>query len=87
MTSSVVISIVGVGRRAGAGLRRWRESLTVNDVLRLLAEHGWYHVATRGSHRQFKPPWRPGRVTVAGKLGDELTPGTLKSILMQAGLK
>lgn len=61
--------------------------MKVNDVLRLLAEHDWYHVATRGSHRQFKPPWRPGRVTVAGKFGDELAPGTLKSILKQAGLK
>lgn len=61
--------------------------MKVNDMLRLLAEHGWYHVATRGSHRQFKHPWRPGRVTVARKLGDELASGTLKSILKQAGLK
>lgn len=30
---------------------------------------------------------RPGRVTVAGKPSDDLAPGTLGSILKQAGLK
>ncbi len=48
---------------------------------------GWYRVATRGSHRQFKHPWKTGRVTVAGKPGERLARGTLKSILKQAGLK
>ncbi len=62
------------------------ESVTVAEVLRLLAEDGWYRVATRGSHRQFKHPWKPGRVTVAGKPGERLARGTLKSILKQAGL-
>jgi len=69
-----------------AGLRGCRESVKVNDMLRLLADDGWYRVAIRGSHRQFKHPWKPGRVTVAGKPGDELERGTLKSILKQAGL-
>lgn len=32
-------------------------------------------------------PSKPGRVTVAGKPGDDLAPGTLNSILKQAGLK
>jgi predicted RNA binding protein YcfA (HicA-like mRNA interferase family) len=43
--------------------------------------------ATRGSHRQFKHPSKPGRVTVPGKPNDDLAPGTLNSILKQAGLK
>jgi predicted RNA binding protein YcfA (HicA-like mRNA interferase family) len=30
---------------------------------------------------------KPGLVTVAGKLGDDLAPGTVNSILKQAGLK
>lgn len=59
----------------------------VNDVLRLLGADGWYHVATRGSHRQFKHRAKPGRVTVPGKLNDDLAPGTLNSILKQSGLK
>jgi predicted RNA binding protein YcfA (HicA-like mRNA interferase family) len=62
------------------------ESVTVGEVLRLLAQDGWYRVATRGSHRQFKHPWRPGRVTVAAKPGERLARGTLRSILKQAGL-
>lgn len=41
----------------------------------------------RGSHRQFKHPTKPGRVTVAGKFSDDLAPGTLNSILKQAGVK
>jgi predicted RNA binding protein YcfA (HicA-like mRNA interferase family) len=49
--------------------------------LRMLAAGGWYLVSTRGSHRQFKHPSKPGRATVAGKPGDDLAPGTLNSIL------
>ena len=61
--------------------------MKVRDVLRLITEDGWYQVATRGSHRQFKHPVKKGRVTVAGKPADDLAPGTLNSILKQAGLK
>jgi predicted RNA binding protein YcfA (HicA-like mRNA interferase family) len=61
--------------------------MKVAEVLRLLHEDGWYLVATRGSHRQFKHPTRPGRVTVAGKPSDDVALGTLNSIRKQAGLK
>jgi predicted RNA binding protein YcfA (HicA-like mRNA interferase family)/predicted RNase H-like HicB family nuclease len=47
-------------------------------VIELLQANGWAVVATRGSHRQYKHPERPGRVTVAGKPSDDLAPGTLK---------
>jgi predicted RNA binding protein YcfA (HicA-like mRNA interferase family) len=53
----------------------------------MLNDEGWFLVATRGSHRQFKHPTKPGRVTVPGKPNDDLAPGTLNSILKQAGLK
>lgn len=43
-------------------------------------------VATRGSHRQFKHSSKPGRGTVPGKPSVDLAPGTLNSILKQAGL-
>jgi predicted RNA binding protein YcfA (HicA-like mRNA interferase family) len=59
----------------------------VSEILRRLKEDGWFLVATRGSHRQFKHPSKPGRVTVAGKSSDDLAAGTLDSILKQAGLK
>ena len=53
----------------------------------MLEEDGWRQVAMRGSHRQFKHPRKRGRVTIAGKMRDDLAPGTLNSVLKQAGLK
>jgi predicted RNA binding protein YcfA (HicA-like mRNA interferase family) len=53
----------------------------------LIERDGWSLVRTRGSHRQYKHPSKPGLVTVAGNLQDELAPGTLNSVLKQAGLK
>lgn len=76
--SRVTVSLSGIGRGA---------SLKVRDAIRLIEEDGWVLIATRGSHRQFKHPIRPGRVTVAGKPSDDLAPGTFNSILKQAGLK
>ena len=61
--------------------------MKVRDVLKLLNDDGWYVVATEGSHRQYKHPTKSGRVTVPGKPNDDLPPGTLNSILKQAGLK
>jgi predicted RNA binding protein YcfA (HicA-like mRNA interferase family) len=61
--------------------------MKVSEILRMLGEDGWYLAATRGSHRQFKHPAKPGRVTVPGKPSDDLAPGTLNSILKQSGLK
>ena len=61
--------------------------MKVGDVLKLLRHDGWILVVTRGDHRQFKHPTKPGRVTVAGKPSDDIPPGTLGSILKQAGLK
>ena len=61
--------------------------MKVREVLRLLEADGWFQVATRGSHRQFKHPIKPGRTTVAGKPSDNVAPGTLSSIFKQAGLK
>jgi len=53
----------------------------------LLEHDGWHLVRTRGSRHQYKHPTKSGLVTVPGKPGDELAPGTLNSILKQAGLK
>ena len=57
------------------------------ELIRLLEEDGWRLVRSKGSHRQFKNPSKPGTVTVAGKLSLDVPPGTLNSILKQAGLK
>jgi predicted RNA binding protein YcfA (HicA-like mRNA interferase family) len=57
----------------------------VRDVIRRLEREGWYLFKQRGSHRQFKHPDRPGKVTVPGHLNDELQEGTWRSIQRQAG--
>jgi predicted RNA binding protein YcfA (HicA-like mRNA interferase family) len=67
-------------------IARYGLDVKVRDVTRI-EKDGWFHVRTRGSHRPFKHPVKMGLVTIAGKLGDELAPGTLNSILKQAGLK
>jgi predicted RNA binding protein YcfA (HicA-like mRNA interferase family) len=59
----------------------------VRDAIKLIEDDGWYLVATKGSHRQFKHPTKGGRVTIAGQPGHDLAPGTYNSILKQAGLK
>jgi predicted RNA binding protein YcfA (HicA-like mRNA interferase family) len=62
--------------------------MKVRDVLRRLRNDGWYQVKSGGSsHRQFKHPTKPGRVTVAGHEGTDVPPGTLKSIWKQAQLE
>jgi predicted RNA binding protein YcfA (HicA-like mRNA interferase family) len=62
-------------------------TVKVREILAMLEADGWYLVAMRGSHRQFKHGTKSGRVTVAGKASDDLAPGTLNSILKQAALK
>jgi predicted RNA binding protein YcfA (HicA-like mRNA interferase family) len=61
--------------------------MKVRTVLRILKEDGWIMKRTKGSHRQFRHPTKPGTVTVAGKASLDLPPATLSSILKQAGLK
>ena len=59
----------------------------VRDIVKQLEDDGWSIVRQRGSHRQFKHATKPGLVTVAGKPGDDVAPGTLNSMLKQAELK
>lgn len=61
--------------------------MKVRELIALIERDGWFLVVTRGSHRQYKHPEKPGRVTIAGHPGDDLAPGTLNSVLKQAGLK
>lgn len=61
--------------------------MKVGELIRFLEQDGWKLVRTKGSHRQFKNPSKPGTVTVEGKPSLDVPPGTLNSILKQAGLK
>jgi predicted RNA binding protein YcfA (HicA-like mRNA interferase family) len=60
--------------------------MKVREIIRIIEADGWYLVATRGSHRQFRHPSKSG-VTIAGRPSEDLAPGTLNSIFKQAGLK
>jgi predicted RNA binding protein YcfA (HicA-like mRNA interferase family) len=61
--------------------------IKVRELIHILEGDGWIQVAQKGSHRQFRHPIKPGKVTVPGKRSDELPIGTHKSILRQAGLE
>jgi predicted RNA binding protein YcfA (HicA-like mRNA interferase family) len=61
--------------------------MKVKEIIKLVEQDGWYLARTKGSHRQYKHQIKIGLVTIPGKLSDELAPGTLNSILKQAGLK
>ena len=60
---------------------------TVRDAIRIVERDGWIHVRTRGSHRHFRHPDKPGTVTIPGKLGDQIRTGTWINIQKQAGLR
>ena len=48
--------------------------LKVRDVIKIIEADGWYLVTTKGSHRQYKHPVKPGRITIAGNPADDLAP-------------
>ena len=59
----------------------------VRDLSRIIKADGWRLIAQKGSHRQFKHPTKPGRVTISGhRENDDVSPDLEKSILTQAGL-
>jgi predicted RNA binding protein YcfA (HicA-like mRNA interferase family) len=59
------------------------------DVVRIVTADGWFLERTVGSHQQYRHPVKPGTVTIpaGGKMARDVPPGTLNSILKQAGLK
>lgn len=61
--------------------------MKVREIIRVVEDDGWVLVRTRGSHRHFKHPSKPGLVTIAGHPGVDMPKGTLNSVLKQAGLK
>ena len=57
----------------------------VRDAIRRIEADGWQLTRTRGSHRQFKHPNKPGLVTIAGSPNHDLPQGTWNSILKASG--
>jgi predicted RNA binding protein YcfA (HicA-like mRNA interferase family) len=58
----------------------------VREMIKLIESDGWTLARTKGSHRQYVHPKKPGVVTIAGKPSADLPVGTERSILKQAGL-
>lgn len=56
------------------------------EVEKLILQEGWYQVNQVGSHRQYKHPTKPGKVTIPVHKGKDINPTVAKSILKQAGL-
>ena len=59
----------------------------VREAIQIVTRDGWYFVSQVGSHRQYKHPTKSGRVTIPGKLSDDIRPKTFNTILSQAGLR
>ena len=57
------------------------------ELIKQLKQDGWFLVTQEGSHQQYKHPIKKGRVTIAGKLNEDVPRGTLSNILKQANLK
>lgn len=57
----------------------------VKAVKAFLEKKGWKHVRTRGDHWIFRKEGEPRPIPIPGKPNDDLAPGTLRSILRQAG--
>ena len=56
------------------------------ELIRILKNDGWLEKEQKGSHLQLVHVIKKGKVTVPVHSGD-IKPGTLNSILKQAGLK
>jgi predicted RNA binding protein YcfA (HicA-like mRNA interferase family) len=53
--------------------------MKVRVIIKPIEDDGWEHVATRGSHRQYRHLTKPGKVTVPGKPSRDL-PRSLKAL-------
>ncbi len=56
------------------------------QLARAFQRSGWRRVAQKGSHAKYRHPDRTGSVTIPIHAGKSILPGTLRSILAQAGL-
>ena len=58
------------------------------DAIKIIEKDGWFLSRQKGSHKQYKHPFKKGLVTIAAhKLSDEIAPGTLNSIFKQAQIE
>lgn len=60
---------------------------TAKQLERLIMKKGWYLIGQKGSHRHYKHPTLPGKISIPFHKPDKLKPATANNILKVAGLK
>lgn len=62
--------------------------MKTREIFSILKAAGWQQIDSKGGHRQFRHPDKPGRVTVPYHGGNSDLPSfVVESILKQAGIK
>ena len=84
--AKVALNTISVSHTVAVG-RAAQATKCINKFGWRTALDGWFMVRQKGSHRQFHHPSKSGTDTVAGKASVDIPPGTLNSILKQAGIK
>ena len=79
----MILFLLSLQRQTIGNMKRYK----VIEVIRMLLADGWQYCYTKGDHRQFKHPTKPGKVTVRGKESETLDQFNLNSIWKQAGWK
>ena len=59
----------------------------VREVMNLLEMNGWHYAGTKGDHRKYVKTGFRRPVIVAGNTNQDMSEGTYRAILRQAGLK
>ena len=65
----------------------WEIWMKVKELIKMIEADGWQYMYSTGSHRHFKHPAKKGKVTIPGHPNEDLPPGTIGSVLKQAGLR
>ena len=63
-----------------------RKRYSSREVIKIITKDGWYKIHQVGSHKQFKHPTKPGKVTVTDPVKD-IPIKTLSDIERQSGIK
>lgn len=61
--------------------------MNFKQIEKIIKADGWVLKSIQGSHNQYVHPLKLGKVTIPNHGKKDLTPGVVKSILKQAGLK
>ncbi len=60
--------------------------VSFQELVRFLKEHGFEEISSKGSHFKFKKTGHSTHVVIPFNSGRDLPTGTVKSILLQAGI-